>query len=225
VPLGEPPAPVVLARLTPIKVAGRVLHRVFRADRPAPWWFGSAPPDPQEGGRFDLPSPDGTCYLATSAVGAVLEAFQDFGRGVLPLSELRIRARAQVTAPVAAPPAAQLTSARARAVGVTQSLWAGQDRALTQRWAVALRRAGWLALWHGTQHDPTTTIRSVTLFDAAGEHPPYDDAKGWAPAVYPLEDDRATRDALDRYGIQVIPDPDPAIVALDESGLLGPPPA
>jgi hypothetical protein len=42
--------------------------------------------------------------------------------------------------------------------------------------------------------------------------------------VYPLEDDRATRDALDRYGIQVIPDPDPAIVALDESGLLGPPP-
>src|SRR5205807_2125629 len=79
------------------------------------------------------------------------------------------RARAQMTAPPGAPLAAQLTSPRARSLGVTQALWAGQDRPLTQRWAVALRRAGWLALWHGTQHDPTSTARSITLFDTAGE--------------------------------------------------------
>jgi hypothetical protein len=219
VPLIEPPAPVVLGGLPPIKVAGRVLHRVFRADR-SPWWFGSAPDDPADGGRFDLPAPDGTCYLATTAAGAVLEAFQDFGRGLLPMSELQARARAQVRASPAAPLAAQLTSPRARAVGVTQALWAGQDRALTQRWAVALRRAGWLALWHGTQHDPTTQSRSVTLFDSAGEHPPYDDAEGWTPALHRLVDDGPTRDTLANFGIHVIPDPDPPTVPLDESGLL-----
>jgi hypothetical protein len=85
---------------------------------------------------------------------------------------------------------------------------------------VALRRAGWLALWHGTQHDPTTQSRSVTLFDSAGEHPPYDDAEGWAPALHRLVDDGPTRDTLARFGIQVIPDPDPPTVSLDESGLL-----
>ncbi len=41
-----------------------------------PWWYSSrdratAP------GRFDLTSPDGTCYWATSATGAVLEASAD----------------------------------------------------------------------------------------------------------------------------------------------------
>jgi hypothetical protein len=94
---------------------------------------------------------------------------------------------------------------------------------LTQRWAVALRRAGWLALWHGTQHDPTSESRSITLFDTAGQHAPYDDAEGWSATVHRLDDDRLTRDALDRYGIQVIPDPDPPTVPLDDSGLLGRP--
>jgi RES domain len=220
VPLTEPPAPSALARLAAMTTAGRSLHRVFRADRPSPWWFASAPADPLQGGRFDLPDPDGACYLATSAAGAALEAFQDFGRGVLPVSELRARARAEVIAPAHSPRAAQMTAARARAVGVTQALWAGSDRALTQRWAVALRRAGWLALWHGTQHDPTGQARCVTLFDTAGDHPPYDDADGWDPIVTALDRDRPTLDTLARHGIRVIPDPDPAIIPLDETGLL-----
>jgi len=172
------------------------------------------------GGRFDLPDPDGACYLATSASGAALEVFQDFGRGVLPAPELRVRARAQVTAPTNSPRAVQLTAARARAVGVTQALRAGSDRALTQRWAVALRRAGWRALWHGTQHDPTGLARSVTLFDTAGAHPPYDDSEGWVPVVTSLDRDPATLNALARHGIRIIPDPDPTTIPLDESGLL-----
>lgn len=219
-PLGEPPSLSALAALPPQAIKGRVLHRVFRADRPSPWWFSSAPDDPDEGGRFDLRAPDGSCYLATSAAAAVLEAFADFGRGLLPASELRGRARAEVKAPPGSPRAARLTAARARAAGVTRALWAGPDRALTQRWAAALRRAGWRALWHGTQHDPTGLARSVTLFDLAGEHPPYDDADGWAATVHPLWTDPPTLAALARSGIQVMPDPDPAIVALDESGLV-----
>ncbi len=219
-PLTEPPAPTRLSRLRPIPVRGRALHRVFRRDRRSPWWFAPVPTDPARGGRFDLPGPDGSCYLATSPAGAALEAFQDFGRGLLPESELRGRARAEVTAPADSPSAAQLTAARARATGVTQALWAGPDRGLTQRWAAALRRAGWRALWHGTQHDPTGQARAVTLFDTAGEHPPYDDPEGWAHTAHGLDADQRTRGALVRYGIRVIPDPDPTTISLDHSGLI-----
>lgn len=207
-PLGDPPAPAALATLAAQPLAGRVLHRVFRAERRSPWWFASVGADPGTGGRFDLPPPDGACYLATTALGAALEAFQDFGAGVLPVAELRSRRRAVVTAPPHAPVAARLVSARARGLGVTQALWAGAPRALTQRWARALRRAGWLALWTGTHHDPTGRIRTVTLFDEAGDHPPYDDP-AWAWAAVPMADDRALADGLARYGIRVIADVDP----------------
>lgn len=49
-----------------------------------PWWFASVDPDDGAAcGRFDLPSPDGACYLATSKAAAVLEAFSEFSRGLL----------------------------------------------------------------------------------------------------------------------------------------------
>ncbi len=219
-PLGEPPDPHVLTGLAKAVLIGRGLHRVYRADRRSPWWFASVPDAPDQGGRFDLPAPDGACYLATSPAGAALEAFQDFGRGLLPVSELRSRRRAEVSVPSGTPPAGQLTSARSRSVGVTPALWSIPDRPLTQRWARALRRAGWAALWHGTGHDPTGQTRAVTLFDVTGEHPPYGDAEGWTFTAVPLDADPDTMTALDRYGIRVTPDPDPAVVDLDHSGLL-----
>ena len=37
------------------------------------WWFSSVPTDPDAGGRFDLPGPDGTCYLAGDPLSALLE--------------------------------------------------------------------------------------------------------------------------------------------------------
>ncbi len=140
-PLPEPPPPAALARLAGQRLVGRALHRVFLAERASPWWFASVGDGPGTSGRFDLPAPDGTCYLATTPIGAVLEAFGDFGQGVLPVAELRARRRVVVVAPPDAPRAAGLTSARARGLGVTQALWAGAARELTQRWARALHRA------------------------------------------------------------------------------------
>ncbi len=207
-PLSEPPAPVELARLPARPLAGRELHRVFRTSRRSPWWFSSLGDDPEAAGRFDLPAPDGACYLATTVLGAVLEALQDFGHGVLPVAELRARRRAVARAPTSAPPAAQLVSARARGLGVTQALWAGAPRALTQLWARALRRAGWRTLWTGTQHDPTGQSRTVTLFDEAGEHLPYGDS-GWGYQVKLLADDHEVLNGLARYGIVVLADFDP----------------
>jgi hypothetical protein len=149
--------------------------------------------------------------LATSAIGAVLEAFQYFGHGVLPQAELRSRRRAVAVAPPSAPVAAALVSARARGLGVTQALWAGAAHGLTQRWARSLRRAGWLALWTGAQHDPTGRTRSVSLFDEAGEHLPYGDS-AWQVEALSLADDPDIVAGLARYGVQVLADIDPPFV-------------
>lgn len=209
-PLTDPPAAAgSLARLPAQPLRGRTLHRVWRlraADgtvRSAPWWFASAPADdPAAGGRFDLPAPMGTCYLATTAVGAVLEALQ--ARLVnLPLAELEERRRAEVTAPARAPAAAKLTAqGLAGRLGVTAELWAGRDRAATQRWAAALRRDGWWALYAGLAHDPSGRLRAVALFDHAGAHPP----TGWGAWEHTsatLHDDTALHASLARYGIAI----------------------
>lgn len=138
-PLGEPP--VVggsLADWPHAPVAGRLLHRVWRhrdgsgAERSL-WWFAAATEDPQESCCFDLPAPMGTCYTATSAAAAVLEALQ--GRLTnLPRQELTARRRAEVVAGGDAPAGADTTAhALVGRFGVTADLWAGRGRALTQR--------------------------------------------------------------------------------------------
>lgn len=209
----------VLAGLPRFRLTGLVLHRVHRTVREAPWWFGSAPADPAEGSRFDLPAPRGTCYFGTTPAAAVLEALQDFGAGLLPEAELRARSRSEVVVPAGAPVAAHLTSRLAFGHGVTAALWAGGDRALTQQWAAAADRAGWRALRCGVQHDPTGRLRGVALFDQAGEHLPYDEP-GWTHTEHPLVDDAATRSVLAAHGITVTSDPDLPVVRLEDSGLL-----
>jgi hypothetical protein len=222
-PLQPPPTPARLRDLPARSLAGTTLHRIYRRQRTTCWWFASLPPDSEarEHGRFDLPAPDGSCYLATSALAAVLQAFQDFGRGVLPDAELRRRRLGTVQVPAGTPRAAHLTAARARGLGVSAALWAGEDRTLTQAWAQALRRAGWQLLHHGIQHDPTGRLRGVTIFDRAGEHPPYDDVDGWWHTDQDLHDDDELRVALARYGIHVTrSDPSLPVVSLDDSDLV-----
>jgi hypothetical protein len=102
-----------------------------------------------------------------SLASALVEVFQGFSLGRLPVSEIAARVRAEVTAPPRAPGAAQLIPARALAAGVTVGRWATVDRPLTPRWAVALRRAGWRALYAGVQHDPTG--RSLVNSDSPGQ--------------------------------------------------------
>lgn len=206
-PLGEPPAAAgSLAGHPPHRLAGTVLFRVWRRQlpgggvRPSPWWFASVPADPSGGGRFDLPAPQGACYLSGSVAGAVLEALQ-MHLTSLPEAELAARAAVRVGMPDGMPPAADLTDPAGVAVGLTAAVWAGTDRPLTQRWAAAFRRDGWWALHGGIQHDLGGTLRGVTLFDHEGEHEPTH-AGPWPLVEVDLDDD-GTRDELAEAGVVV----------------------
>jgi hypothetical protein len=177
-PLADPPAGAgSLSDLPARPLAGAPLFRVWRRQLPGgdvralPWWFASRPDEAERGGRFDLVAPDGTCYLATSLVAAVLEALQAHLRS-LPRAELEVRAAVGIDPPPQAPDAADLTDPTTAGRGVTAGVWADNDRPRTQRWATALRRDGWWALHSGVHHDPSGTLRAVALFDHAGEHEP-----------------------------------------------------
>jgi hypothetical protein len=206
-----------------VSLRGRTLHRVFTAARSTPWWFASLPQpvtDPEAHGRFDLPVPLGSCYLALTPVAAVLETLVHF-TGRLPDVELRSRRRAEVLAPDSAPVAANLAAPSSRGAGVTAALWAGGDRRLTQSWALALHRAGWRALHSGISHDPAGRLRAVTLFDAAGEHAPYDSPSEWPAQLRTLHDDEVLHRQLARYGIEVArSDVQLPVVPLENSGLM-----
>lgn len=208
-PLADPPvAAGSLSGLPGQRLSGVTLHRVWRhrssdgTVRPDPWCFASIPDEPSDGGRFDLAAPMGTCYLATSAAAAVLEALQAHLRN-LPTDELVVRRRAEAIAPADAPKAAKLTAQRlAGEHGVTAELWAGPDRLRTQAWAAALRRDGWWATYAGVAHDPSGRLRAVALFDHAGAHPPTLGGP-WSHTAAALHDDEDLKVELARYGVTV----------------------
>jgi hypothetical protein len=206
-PLGEPPAAAGSLTDHPERaLAGTELSRVWRrhlpdgAIRAVPWWFASAGADPFAGGRFDLSAPAGTCYLATTIAGAVLEAMQVHLTN-LPAAELAARGAVRTEAPAGMPPAADLTDPVGVQVGLTAAVWAGADRPLTQRWAAAFRRDGWWALHGGIHHDLSGTLRGVSLFDHTGGHEPTH-AGPWTLDEVDLLGD-ATLDELANVGVVV----------------------
>jgi hypothetical protein len=71
-PLNAPPDSSRLRQLPSYELSPtQRLVRIHKTTR-EPWWFSNT-------GllRFDLASPNGTCYLAEEAIGAFIEVFQD----------------------------------------------------------------------------------------------------------------------------------------------------
>lgn len=208
-PLAAPPiAAGSLVGLPRWRLRGEELVRVWRhrtaegATRGIPWWFASLPPDPQDGGRFDLPAPMGTCSTATTAAGALLESLQAHLTN-LPLAELKVRRGAWLSPPDDAPPAAKLKAQRlAGEHGLGAELRAGPDHRRAQAWAAALRRDGWWALYTGVRHDPTGRLRACAIFDAQGAHPPTHGGT-WGVSSRSLHDDDGVRRELARFGVHV----------------------
>jgi hypothetical protein len=182
VPQGPPPARTVVAQQPPrVSVAGFPIHRVgtdttlYRAHSTAlgPWWFGS-----DGSGRFDLPAPQGTCYVATSAVAAVRERLGVVlgGAASVPsalldgvvVSRLRLPQECRV---------ANLEASRAADFGVTRELETMVPYTVPQAWARAFARVD----LEGVRYAPRFTTGpalAVALFGRAGD-------AGWPADVEP----------------------------------------
>ena len=172
--------------------AGSSLWRIHRADRD-PWWFSGS-----GDGRFDLPAPAGTCYLATRPAGAFVEVFRDFL--VVPAEEVACRrlSRLRLAHPVLM---ADLTAARARRFGVTAELHATGEYAATQAWAAALAAAGLAGLLYLLRHDPSAASRGVALFG-----PREISGLGAMEPPAPIGN-RLLDEVQARFGIRVLPTP------------------
>ncbi|MEJ5943872.1 RES family NAD+ phosphorylase [Pseudokineococcus basanitobsidens] len=179
---------------------GDAVHRVVRArdegGRPRePFFFSSATAGAVGPGRFDLIVPAGSCYLSDRRAGAWLEVF----RGTALVDRVDVERRRMVTAERTGPSLAlaDLHAPGARALGVTLDLVTGEDYALPQRWARAVRAAGAPGLVAPVRHDPTARALGVVLFGAAG---PRQRLRGWRSRVTPLVEDTDLLAELRPYG-------------------------
>ncbi|MGV8875418.1 MAG: RES family NAD+ phosphorylase [Rhodococcus sp. (in: high G+C Gram-positive bacteria)] len=139
--------------------AGTELFRSHRASL-GTWWYSS-----NGGGRFDLDEPDGTCYLAEDEVVTLLEIFG--GQLVVPSYEVDARAASTITLSSDVT-LADLTANTGVAFGVTAEIFSTADYPLTQRWASALRAAGFDGLRYWARHELERSGRCIALFGPSG---------------------------------------------------------
>lgn len=145
----------------------RELYRIHRHVH-GPLWFASTA-SLGEGGRFELPdsSSFGTCYLATSPVGAYLEKF---GRIRTLTEELLLAHRLSVLAPTVSLDLADLTDRTALGdFRITAEISTGTDYVPSQEFAMRLWESGFDGIYYAARHDPSLTERSVALFGPAGD--------------------------------------------------------
>ena len=181
---GSPPARTVVAQQPPrVPLRDFPRYRVgtdatlFRAHSASlgPWWFCS-----DGSGRFDLPAPAGTCYVATSAVAAVRERLGVVLGGAtsvpaallegVVVSRLRLPRDRSV---------ANLQMSRAADFGVTRELETMVPYTVPQAWARAFAGAD----LEGVRYAPRFTTGpalAVALFADSGD-------AGWPVDAAPLE--------------------------------------
>lgn len=163
VSLRPPPADPEALRGFPRKTLTTTddLFRVARRGR-SPWWFSSS-----GAGRFDLPPPDGTCYLAADELGALLEAVGP-GRagGAVTTEFLAARRLWRLRAP-AERSLGDLTARRARGFGITAEIGTLVPYDLPRAWAAQLRAAGCEGLAYWLRHDPARG-EGIAIFGPEG---------------------------------------------------------
>ncbi len=134
------------------------LFRVVRGER-LPWWFGST-----MRGRFDLPEPFGTCYLAHDDLSAILEVL---GNG--PVTPEFVEARRIYRFFV--PRRVEVANTRAHTAsffGITAEIGILTPYRLPQTWAQRLHEAGAEGISYWLRHDPARA-KGCALFSRAGE--------------------------------------------------------
>ena len=156
--------------------------RVPSADRGA-WYFSSSPPEAPaaESGRFDLPAPSGTCYLASTAEAAVRELTHPFyvKNGWVPAPLITGRVVSALGLQQACI-AADVSHADAASFRVSAELTTMSSYAITEAWARAFDSVGFGAVIAALRFSPGQD-RGLALFGDAGSPDP-----GWPVAAAPV---------------------------------------
>jgi RES domain len=141
------------------------------------WWFASSDSPARaehDIGRFDLPAPDGTCYLAEDLAAGGAESLREVGvtaaqaqraanernLSQMPLDRWYGKRIADFTAPTI------------RRHGLPVDI-AALDRSVARPWALAARRGGFYGILYRLREDPERR-RGLALFHDAGEYAPVD---------------------------------------------------
>lgn len=178
------------------------LHRL--SEHPEPWWFSTvAGPEKSGGGRFDLEAPQGTCSLAESLDGALVETLLRTPVKVVVAERLDELFHAVVAVRMG-PVTADLTAPAATRFGFNAEVHATLDYTVPRRWAAALRRRGWRALRHRLRGDVSQAMAGRALFGRAGLRTR--SPAGMRTRVAPL-DIAAAEQALAVLGMTVRPIP------------------
>jgi hypothetical protein len=139
-----------------------------------PWWFASSDDEGRaehQIGRFDLPSPDGTCYLGAYLSSAAAESLLTTGVDHAEAQKAADQRR------LSAMPLdrwygeriADFTNEDVVSFGAPADI-AGEDRASARPWALAVRAAGFAGIHYRLREDPLHRS-GLALFGDRGEHP------------------------------------------------------
>ncbi len=183
-PRGLPAPPDDLPELPGAKLGTKALWRIHAADV-APWFFDAGPD-----GRFNLAG-SGTCYLSEEPIGAFVEKFGRLIRpgGVIPEPLVDVQRLSRLRPPRV--DVVDLTDAKVLGLaGLTAEIHATTDYTLTQRWASALRDAGYAGIRYKARHDPRGQLVSIALFGSS--KPPRTAAKTAAIPIDLIQEAAAT---------------------------------
>ncbi|WP_082956297.1 hypothetical protein [Mycobacterium sp. E787] len=142
------------------------LYRAHAVNK-SPWWFSS-----DLSGRFDLPSPNGTCHLATDLATSLRERF---GHDLVRQGLVTFKAAAGTQVSKLRIPAprwlANTCARNAVDFGMTREIGTCPNYDIPQAWAAAFwgtgRHAG---VRYQTRFTTGPTPNAVALFDDAGQH-------------------------------------------------------
>lgn len=162
-----------------------------------PWYFsssGDAAP-----GRFDLPTPKGTCYLNTRKFGAWQEKFRSSNCVARSdVDGMRLLTAKRVSDPLRL---ANLASTRAFAHGITLDLFSGNDFSASQGLAFEVMRLGFRGVITLARHDTSALAKNIALF---GSHGARKKPQGWREDIGELTSDFGLVTELSQHGIAVI---------------------
>jgi hypothetical protein len=163
------PVPATLADGFPTSeiAAGTRYFRSFSKGN-GPWYFNSSTAQ-----RFNLPSPEGTCYVATDVLTAVLERLgEQLADGPISADEIdrmhvaSLELQARVTS-------ALTGHKKAAAFGCNREICTTEDYALTQEWASAFRALPVEAVSYESRLSSESKMNALALFGPEGDagHP------------------------------------------------------